>query len=600
MQTKLEHVKLSQIIESVTNKIFRDPEELTAEALSELVGSVKQRGVIQPVLLRPHPIKKDHYELICGERRFKASGYAKLDSIPAYIKDLNDDDAFECQMEENINREDPNPMKQANAYKHLMDKDPKRYTIDELAVKFGKTPHYIMTRLKLIDLVPEIRKDFMADKLSLASALVIARLEPKDQLEVKKHCQDSWNEKKYRDVKRIEDYIENSIMCNLSSAPFKKDDATLNSSMGPCTTCQFRTGANQLFADIKNKDRCMNRGCFAIKQEVHLFRVIKDTIENKPDILILQDYRPATGPIQKLLKDLNAKILKSGTDFNTWGNGKGTKGLWISGSDAGKIEAVHVAVSKKGKAVATGGKATVQDDINRIEEKMTRDKGNAAKKVYERMWKELMVSDSVNKIPSSDTVTQAEDALLTYFLVERIAYDLDDDSDDVASKEYKKLKLQDPDELDYMDNEKEIEKYYKKVGSLSRAQKMFILRRFLLKECNDKYAQPESPKAYFIRKFAEAMGIPVADFDKEQAELLAIQEEKAKARIKELKDGAKKKKPVAAAKEQAKRGLAALLKKDEVEEQVNGKKKTPASGVTNVPKFIADQKKKLKEAGVEV
>jgi ParB/RepB/Spo0J family partition protein len=592
MQTKLEHVKLTDITVSDTNVMFRDESEMTDEALKELIDSVREKGVIQPVLIREMregtgDIRK--LVLICGERRYRAAKAVQVaikdrDTIPANIREMTDEEAFELQVTENLQRKDVHPLKEAKAYKYLVDKDPKTYTAAELALRFGKSDHYIITRLKLNDLSKDVKKDYLEGKMSLAAALAIARLSEDDQLEIRKNCQ-SYGAG-YRDVKSIEQYIESSIMCNLSGAPFKKDDATLNPSMGPCTTCQFRTGANQLFSDIKQKDRCMNKTCFKSKRAAHLVRIIKDTHENKPDVVMLGGWRGPDPEIEKLLKDLGVKALKEYDDYNT-GEGK-AKGLVVAGDDAGKIVTVKL---KKQSADKTSDAPAEDDAIKRIKDKMIDDAEKDADVVFDRILK------SMEEQPVGKALHPQQEALLIFEMYQYLQDDLRDDDGNLLP-EIKKMKLPD---LDDVYDDKEWEKVYKALTALNNEQKSFMASKYL-QEKLIRSADRESIEGFLIRKAAIAIGIPVKQFEKEQELVRADREGKAQARIADLK-AAKKEKAPAKTKDKpidrTQKGLAALVHKQEVENMVNGKKK-PASGVTNVPKFIAEQKKKLKEAGVNV
>jgi ParB/RepB/Spo0J family partition protein len=581
-QTKLEHVKLSDITVSDTNVMFRDESEMTEAALKELIDSVREKGVIQPVLIRE---LKGKMILVCGERRYRAAKAVQVlfktrDSIPANIREMTDDEAFELQVTENLQRKDVHPLKEAKAYKYLVDKDPKIYTVQELAVRFGKTDHYIITRLKLNELTELVRKDFQEGKMSLAAALAIARLSEADQLEIRKNCQNYGSG--YRDVKSIEQYIESSIMCNLSEAPFKKDDATLNPSMGPCTTCQFRTGANQLFSDIKQKDRCMNKTCFKGKRETHLIRIIKDTHENKPDVVMLAGWRAPDPEVAKILKDLGVKALKQWEDYEVEKSGK-TKGLFVGGDDAGKI--VNVKLKKQSGSKASGGVDIKDDAITRINDKMIDDAQKDADVVFKR------IVTAIQERPVGKHVSPQEEALLIFDMISFMQDDLHDDDGNLIP-EIKKMKLPDFEEVEYGD-EKDWDKFYKSLIALTNEQKSFLAKRYMQLRFLSR-ADNESIEGFMIRKAAVDMGIPVKQFEKEQLQIREEREQKANERIKALKSEAKAKKKEAVVKDKpidrTQKGLAAAKEA----------KKQPASGVTDVPKFIADQKKKLKAAGVEV
>ena len=105
-ERKTINIPLEAIETSATNRVFRRPLEITDEALRELAASIQQYGVIQAILVRPHPEKANLYQLICGERRYRASLLAGKTSIPAQVAEVSDETAIEMQAIENIERED--------------------------------------------------------------------------------------------------------------------------------------------------------------------------------------------------------------------------------------------------------------------------------------------------------------------------------------------------------------------------------------------------------------------------------------------------------------------------------------------------------------
>lgn len=127
-------IPVGEIKVSLTNprKHFDD------STLTELSESIKEHGVLQPILVRPIPpldTEKVKYELVCGERRFRASKLAGLTEIPAMVKELTHIEAFEAQILENLQREDVSPLDEARAFSSLMQKE----TIDWLASKINKS-----------------------------------------------------------------------------------------------------------------------------------------------------------------------------------------------------------------------------------------------------------------------------------------------------------------------------------------------------------------------------------------------------------------------------------------------------------------------------
>lgn len=143
------------------------------DELKELVNSIKQHGVLQPILLRRD---KEGYEIVAGERRYQASKKAKLSTIPALVKDINDEDVFCLALIENLQRSNLNPIEEAQGYKRLI--DDKKLTHDELAKLLSKSRSTISNALRLLEL-PDYIQDFMAQDL-LSSGHARAILSVKD------------------------------------------------------------------------------------------------------------------------------------------------------------------------------------------------------------------------------------------------------------------------------------------------------------------------------------------------------------------------------------------------------------------------------------
>jgi len=171
-------VSLADIAVSDTNKVFnRDASDFTQDALAELIGSIREQGLVQPVLLRPDPKKAGKFILVAGERRFHACKLVPLGKVPAYVRDITDEQAFDLQLTENIQRKDIHPMREARAYKFLQES--KGWSTAELANRFGKSETYVLQRQKLNTLIPEAEKDFVSNVMTLRSyrqASTMARL----------------------------------------------------------------------------------------------------------------------------------------------------------------------------------------------------------------------------------------------------------------------------------------------------------------------------------------------------------------------------------------------------------------------------------------
>lgn len=149
--------------------------------LDELSESIKQQGVLQPITVRPIA-DTDRYEIVFGERRYRATVIAGLEKVPAIISELSDEEAQEMAVTENLQRKDVTPTEEANAYKQLIDSG--RHTVETLSVLFGKSENYIRTRLNFSTLIPELAELLDADIITISVASEICRYGEDVQREV--------------------------------------------------------------------------------------------------------------------------------------------------------------------------------------------------------------------------------------------------------------------------------------------------------------------------------------------------------------------------------------------------------------------------------
>ena len=174
--------KESDIVEIPLTEIRSNPyqprKEFDEKSLSEFAESIKEHGVIQPIIVKKS-IKG--YELIAGERRTRASKMAGKDTIPAIIRDLSDQDMMEIALIENIQREDLNPIEEAEAFSKIIESN--NITQEEAARKFGKSRSYITNILGLLTL-PEKTKRFVQEgKITMGHARVLSKLSDPDQID---------------------------------------------------------------------------------------------------------------------------------------------------------------------------------------------------------------------------------------------------------------------------------------------------------------------------------------------------------------------------------------------------------------------------------
>ncbi|MDN4473875.1 ParB/RepB/Spo0J family partition protein [Demequina zhanjiangensis] len=144
------------------------------DALAELVGSVKEIGVLQPIVVRPHP-SGEGYELIMGERRLRASKEAGLEQIPAIVRSTDDVDMLRDALVENLHRSQLNPLEEAAAYQQLLDDF--GITHDQLATKISRSRPQISNTLRLLRLPPLVQRRVAAGVLSAGHARALLGLE---------------------------------------------------------------------------------------------------------------------------------------------------------------------------------------------------------------------------------------------------------------------------------------------------------------------------------------------------------------------------------------------------------------------------------------
>lgn len=146
------------------------------EAIDELAHSIEEKGIIQPLIVRP--LGGGKYEIVAGERRFRAAKQLGLETVPAVVKDVNSNETLELALIENIQRENLNVVEEALAYKDLLSKF--QYTQDELAKRLGKDRSSIANSLRLLKLPDKIRAMLINNQLSMGHARAILAVDDKD------------------------------------------------------------------------------------------------------------------------------------------------------------------------------------------------------------------------------------------------------------------------------------------------------------------------------------------------------------------------------------------------------------------------------------
>ena len=171
----MEELKLIRISDIQKNP-YQPRKEFSKEKIQELAQSIKENGLIQPIIVRQSPVIG--YEILAGERRYRASIEAGLSEVPVIIKKLSDQDMMVHSIIENLQREDLNPIEEAKAYQSLIEKG---YTHADIAAKMGKSRPYITNLVRLLTLPDFILNEVEAGKLSQAHARLLIQLSTDEQ-----------------------------------------------------------------------------------------------------------------------------------------------------------------------------------------------------------------------------------------------------------------------------------------------------------------------------------------------------------------------------------------------------------------------------------
>jgi ParB family chromosome partitioning protein len=163
-------------IEEVQPNPFQPRKTFSDEQLQELVDSIREKGILQPLLVRR---KSDGYELIAGERRWRAAQRAGLREIPILVRDVSDSEMLELSLIENIQRENLNAIEEAEAYKRLVEQF--HFTQEEISKKVGKDRTTIANTIRLLRLPPEIKLSLAEGKITMGHARAFLSLDGVDK-----------------------------------------------------------------------------------------------------------------------------------------------------------------------------------------------------------------------------------------------------------------------------------------------------------------------------------------------------------------------------------------------------------------------------------
>src|SRR5580704_11752665 len=282
-------VPIAELIESNTNprKVFDQ------SFLEELAESIRNRGILSPLLVRP---VNNHLEIVAGAQRYRAAKLAGLEVAPIRLKAMTDLEAQETQQIENVQRKDVHPFEEAQGYRTLLGFEGANYTVEKLAARIGKRPQDVAERLKLLDLTEPVANAFVAGHIGLGHALLIAKLAADVQEKALAHCFDGYyaandTDRSLVPASRLQAWIAQNVYLSLKSVPFSKDDETLVPEAGSCANCPKRTGFNTLLFSEVREDSCADAACFNRKLDAH----IAQRVRKMPSLVQISENYKTTG-----------------------------------------------------------------------------------------------------------------------------------------------------------------------------------------------------------------------------------------------------------------------------------------------------------------
>ncbi|MEC7176534.1 MAG: ParB/RepB/Spo0J family partition protein [Pseudomonadota bacterium] len=157
-------------VEKLVPGKFQPRREFDKGALKELANSIREKGILQPILARPNPDggAKSQYEIVAGERRWRAAQIAQLHDVPVIVRDMTDNEALQIGIIENVQRSDLNPIEEAEGFQRLIDEF--SYTQEVLAKTLGKSRSHIANTLRLVGATNKVREYLVAGQLSAGHA----------------------------------------------------------------------------------------------------------------------------------------------------------------------------------------------------------------------------------------------------------------------------------------------------------------------------------------------------------------------------------------------------------------------------------------------
>lgn len=292
---EIKKIPLSSVYPSPMNP----RKSIDEDELKELSDNIETQGLLQPITVRPvtqtgEGEARTKYEIVCGERRYRAycmlsERWSELDAIapkgttfnrfsdiPAIVREMSDDDAFDAMITENLQRKDVDPMEEAFAFGELIKKGK---DVAEIAARFGKSIRFVQDRVKLNALIPELKKEVKNGEMPISAAMIICKITPEQQLMYFKQYKDNYQS---FTTATASGFVK-GLFYNLTDSVWKDDPEYSGGCGTTCAECPFNTANHGcLFFEMKaTGGQCTSEEKYAAKTLAFIEEYLKglgDTI----------------------------------------------------------------------------------------------------------------------------------------------------------------------------------------------------------------------------------------------------------------------------------------------------------------------------------
>jgi len=357
------------------DKLMPTPDNLrrpiTRESVESLAKSLTREGVLQHIVVRPHPEKEGCFEIRAGERRWRAAKLARLTELPTIVRPLDDESALSVTIAENLQRQDLHPLEEAATIQQAFDRG---YNPKAVAARLGKSVQYIARRASLSKLAQVWREEVLkpdsdASRLSVAHLELIARLPEETQATLAKHSFHRVFARGFPTVDELRRLIDGGFQ-SPRAMRWNLDDETLDPKAGSCLNCPKRSGMHPALFELEDalqdgkvskSDQCLDPACFESKAVAHLRRRESELRSEHPTLRLVQlSYNGLPPKVREAFGDkvtmvYSPKVVKP--------TAKGaTPAMQVDGPKAGSL--MHLDFGESVSRNGTNSKATRPVDVD--------------------------------------------------------------------------------------------------------------------------------------------------------------------------------------------------------------------------------------------